>query len=126
MGPDRITPTFLLLTLAVATVATQRTEIGQNVRPYIKVDAPLVALTHARVIDGTGAAARENQTLVIRDGSIAAVGDDGRLAVPEGAAVIDLTGKSVIPGLVMVHEHFRSEEHTSELQSLRHLVCRLL
>src|SRR5262245_41154934 len=106
MGPDRITPTFLLLTLAVAAVGAQRPEIGQNVRPYIKVEAPLVALTHARVIDGTGAAARESQTLVIRDGSIAAVGDDGRVAVPEGAAVIDLTGKSVIPGLVMVHEHF--------------------
>ena len=59
-----------------------------------------------RVIDGTGAAARENQTLVIRDGSIAAIGDAGvdarrRPARPS----IDLTGKSVIPGLVMMHEH---------------------
>ena len=73
--------------------------------PYIKVQAPVVALVHARVIDGTGAAAREDQTIVIRDGNIAAIGDAARIAPPPGATVIDLTGKSVIPGLVMLHEH---------------------
>jgi enamidase len=64
-----------------------------------------VALTHVRVIDGTGAPARENQTVVIRDGSIASVGDASRAQIPAGALVMDLTGKSVIPGLVLVHEH---------------------
>ena len=73
--------------------------------PYIKVNAPVIALTHVRVIDGTGAGARENQTLVIRDGSIAAIGDAGSTLAPDGATVIDLTGKSVFPGLVMMHEH---------------------
>jgi imidazolonepropionase-like amidohydrolase len=58
-----------------------------------------------RVIDGTGAPAREGQTLVIRDANIAEVGDAARVKVPEGATVIDLAGKSVIPGFVMVHEH---------------------
>ncbi len=96
----------LVFASASAMAVAQRPEIGQNVRPYVKVDAAVVALTHARVIDGTGGQARESQTLVIRDGSIAAVGDDGRIDVPEGATVVDLTGKSVIPGLVMVHEHF--------------------
>jgi enamidase len=60
------------------------------------------------VIDGTGAPAREDQTLIIRDGRIAAVGASGSTAVPSGAQVIDLAGKSVIPGLVMVHEHLFS------------------
>ena len=105
MRPNRRATTPLIVAFAVGTIAAQRPEIGQNVRPYVKVDATVVALTHTRVIDGTGAAARENQTLVIRDGLIAAAGDDGRVAVPDGATVIDLTGKSVIPGLVMVHEH---------------------
>jgi enamidase len=73
--------------------------------PYIKVSAPAVALTHARVIDGTGAAPRENQTLVIRDGLIAALGDSASAPTPAGATAIDLSGKSVIPGLVMMHEH---------------------
>jgi enamidase len=106
MRPYRTATTLLILVLASGITPAQRPEIGQNVRPYVKVDAAIVAFTHARVIDGTGAAARENQTLVIRDGSIAAVGDDGRVTVPEGATIIDLTGKSLIPGMVMVHEHF--------------------
>ncbi|HMD37525.1 MAG TPA: hypothetical protein VKH42_21265, partial [Vicinamibacterales bacterium] len=69
---------------------------------FTKVQGALIALTHARVIDGTGAAPKENQTIVIRDGTIAAVND---AAPPAGATVVDLAGKSVIPGLVMLHEH---------------------
>jgi imidazolonepropionase-like amidohydrolase len=72
---------------------------------FIKVQAPVVALTHVRVIDGTGGAARENQTLVIRDGTIAELGDAARVGAPAGATIVDLTGKSVMPGLVMMHEH---------------------
>ena len=72
---------------------------------FIKITGPVIALTHARVIDGTGAAARADQTLVIRDGSIAAVGDATAVTPPAGATVVDLTGRSVMPGLVMMHEH---------------------
>jgi imidazolonepropionase-like amidohydrolase len=77
---------------------------GKVVQPYVKVDAPVVALLHARVIDGTGAPARANQTLIIKDGRIAAVGDDG-LAIPAGAKRMDLTGRTVFPGLVGMHDH---------------------
>lgn len=69
---------------------------------FTKISAPVVALTHARVIDGTGRPALENQTVIIRDGVIAAIGSE---APPAGATVVDLTGKSLIPGLVMMHEH---------------------
>src|SRR5262249_23575289 len=54
---------------------------------------------------GTGAAARENQTIVIRGGDIAELGDASRVVPPSDASVVDLTGKSIVPGLVMVHEH---------------------
>lgn len=73
--------------------------------PYIVAREPVIALTNVRVIDGTGAPAREGQTIVIRDGRISAVGPASSTAVPAGAAVRDLTGKTVIPGLVMLHEH---------------------
>src|SRR6185369_10722805 len=73
--------------------------------PFIKIQAPVVALVHARVIDGSGAPSREDQTLVIRDGNIAALGDSARTPPPAGATIVDLTGKSVLPGLVMMHEH---------------------
>ena len=83
----------------------QPATLSQAVRAYVSVDAPVVALTHARVIDGTGAAPRDDQALIIRNGSIAAVGPTASTPIPSGAHTIDLTGKTVIPGLVMVHEH---------------------
>jgi imidazolonepropionase-like amidohydrolase len=86
-------------------LAAQRSQLAAAQREYVRVDAPVVVLTHARVIDGTGAAPREDQTLVIRDGMISEVASSTALAVPAGATVVDLTGKSVMPGLVMVHEH---------------------
>lgn len=104
----RFAPVALALMATAATtydITAQRPELAPAVRAYITTDAPVIVLTHARVIDGTGAAPREDQTVVLRDGNIAAMGDFGRVAVPDGATTIDLTGKSVIPGLVMVHEH---------------------
>lgn len=96
---------LLALALLAAPLSAQRPTLAVGVRPYVAVDTPVVALIHARVIDGTGAPVRNDQTLIIRDGTIVAVGDARSVAVPTGAQVIDLTGKSVIPGLVMVHEH---------------------
>ncbi|HCU12605.1 MAG TPA: hypothetical protein DGB72_10825 [Gemmatimonadetes bacterium] len=91
--------------LASAELRAQRPTLSVAVRSFVVVDSPVVALTHARVIDGTGAAARDDQTVIIRDGRIAALGPSRSVAVPGGAQVVDLTGKTVIPGLVMVHEH---------------------
>jgi imidazolonepropionase-like amidohydrolase len=91
--------------------------------PEISVSAPLVALVHARLFDATSPAVREDQTLVIRDGKIAAAGPFGAVQVPDGARTLDLTGKTVIPGLVMVHEHLyyavrvgNGPFHTNEME----------
>jgi len=86
-------------------VAQQRPTLSNAVRAYVSVEAPLIALTHVRVIDGTGAAPREDQTLILNNGVITTMGSSASTDVPAGAQTIDLTGKSVIPGLVMVHEH---------------------
>ncbi len=72
---------------------------------FIVANEPVIALTNARVIDGTGAAPRERQTIVMRDGRIVSFGPTASTTVPAGAAVRDLSGKTVIPGLVMLHEH---------------------
>src|SRR4029453_5592008 len=84
---------------SLAALSAQRPQLAEGGRAFVKVDAPIVALTDARVIDGTGAAPKENQTLVLRDGSIAAVGDAAAVKLPDGATVVDLSGKSVLPGL---------------------------
>jgi enamidase len=98
---------ILLAALAIVANAQRagRTPLTQSVQQFVATNAPTIALTHVRVIDGTGAPARGDQTVVIRDGQIIAAGDAARTQIPAGATEIDLTGKSVIPGLVMVHEH---------------------
>jgi imidazolonepropionase-like amidohydrolase len=79
--------------------------LSPEVKAFVKSDAPVIALTHVRVIDGTGAAARENQTVVLAKGKIESMGDAATAAVPSGAQVMDMTGDSVIPGLVGMHDH---------------------
>src|SRR4051812_47205523 len=91
---------------AMAAVHAQQPPTNPNARQnFVKIDSPVVVLTHVRVVDGTGQPARENQTIVIRDGRIAEVNDTPRVTLPAGANIIDLPGRTVIPGLVMLHEH---------------------
>src|SRR5216684_1826008 len=78
--------------------------ISSDVRQFVKAEAPVIVLTHIRVIDGTDAPARENQTVIIAKGRIDSVGD-ATLSIPAGAKVMDLHGDSVIPGLVGMHDH---------------------
>ncbi|MDE3052509.1 MAG: amidohydrolase family protein [Gemmatimonadota bacterium] len=91
--------------LLAATAAAQRPTLGPAVRPFVVVDTSVVALTHVRVIDGTGAPPADDQTVVIENGAIATMGPTGDVAIPAGARIMDLGGQSVIPGLVMMHEH---------------------
>ena len=104
-APTPSIATLVALTAAASTLAAQRPTIADTVRRFVQVDTTVVALTHVRVIDGTGAPARADQTIVIRDGRIATIGPTSSTSPPSGALVMDLSGKSVIPGLVMVHEH---------------------
>jgi len=78
---------------------------GQDVERYVAVPRGSVALTHATVIDGTGAPAQHDRTIVIDGERIVAVGPSGDVDVPGGARVIDLTGQTVIPGIVGLHNH---------------------
>ena len=96
---------FTAVSIAPTLSAQSRPALSPSVRAFVAVDSAMVALRHVRVIDGTGAPARDDQTVILRDGRIAAVGAEGRVAIPAGAFEMDLTGQSVIPGLVMVHEH---------------------
>ena len=78
---------------------------NQAVRQFVSVSDSVVALTNVRVIDGTGAAARDSQTIVMKGGVIHAVGNAGQVTVPAGARTMDLVGRTVMPGYVMLHEH---------------------
>lgn len=96
----------LLSLTAVFFLAAQTPQaLSPGVRGFVTVDAPLFALTHVRVIDGTGAPAREDQTIVVSGGKILATGDTASTSIPAGAKVFEKREYTVIPGLVGMHDH---------------------
>jgi imidazolonepropionase-like amidohydrolase len=103
----RTNPILLVLAaLLPATAAAQSHEqLAPGVREFVSVAEPVIALTNVRVIDGTGAAPREGQTVVIENGRITAVGTAATTRPPAGARVLDLTGHTVFPGIVGMHNH---------------------
>jgi imidazolonepropionase-like amidohydrolase len=102
----RIVFLVALVLLSPRVLPAQRPDsLGEEVRKYVAVDAPVVALTHATLLDGTGADPRLDQTIVIRDGRIADVGPAGSVVIPDGAQTMELGGSTVIPGMVGMHDH---------------------
>ncbi len=66
-----------------------------------------------RLIDGTGRPPLDDAVIVIRDGRFAAIGRDSEVAVPPGAEVLDVAGKTVLPGFIDGHAHL--EDFHNEL-----------
>lgn len=95
----------LHLLLALAAPAQRPDSLAASVREYVTVDTSLLALTHVLLVDGTGAAPKPDQTIVIRDGRIAAVGPAASVQIPAGARTMDMSGSTVIPGLIGMHDH---------------------
>jgi len=94
----------IVCVLLAASLASSQT-LSPQVKAFVKVDAPVIALSHVRVIDGTGAPAREDQTVILSHGKIESVADAPAVTVPKEAQVLDLQGYTVIPGLVGMHDH---------------------
>jgi imidazolonepropionase-like amidohydrolase len=99
---NRITLYLALLFLSINAIAQGPAPDSQQ---YIRVSGPLMALTNVRIVDGTGAAPLENQTIVIADGKISMIGPTAATTYPANAKTIDLTGYTVLPGLVGMHNH---------------------
>jgi imidazolonepropionase-like amidohydrolase len=93
-------PVFLFFCFTISSFA--QTPDRQQ---FIRVEAPVIALAHVRVIDGTGAAPRDDQTIVISGGKIQSVGPSADAKVPANAQTLDLQGYTVLPGLVGMHNH---------------------
>jgi len=97
---------FLSTLFLLAALAPGRAQqFTPQVQEFIKVSAPSVALTDAKVMDGTGRPAQLHQTVLLQGGRIVQVGPLKKVKVPAGAQVINCAGKTLIPGLVMLHEH---------------------
>src|SRR5260370_32633481 len=79
--------------------------LSPEVKEFVKVDAPVVALEHVRVIDGNGGPARADQTIMMVRGKIESVTSKTSASVHKDAQVLDLRGYSVVPGIVGMHDH---------------------
>ncbi len=100
----RIGSVFALF-LFLLPAAAQTPELSKGVKELVRVNAPKVILTHVRVIDGTGAAAVEDQNVVIAGGKIRAIEPGAEVAAAADSTVVDLHGYTVMPGIVGMHNH---------------------
>jgi imidazolonepropionase-like amidohydrolase len=106
----RLSPALILFALSSPAFAQDMDDMAapppvsqSDDAKFIAYNQPVIAFTHAEIVDGTGAAAKYDQTLIVKDGRIVAIG--ARAAVPKDATVIDARGKTLLPGFVMMHEH---------------------
>ena len=108
-----IAPNLLLRAIAVTLAlwillplsAEQQGGADRSKDDFVRVHSHTVAIEHVRVIDGTGAPARPDQTIVISAGKIAAIGDTRSTQIPPNAERLDFSGYSALPGLVGMHDH---------------------
>ena len=73
--------------------------VGTQTRPLV--------IQGATLIDGTGRPALTDSVVIVQDGRFQAVGNRGEVSIPQGAEVIDAKGKTVLPGLIDGHCHYR-------------------
>ena len=91
------------LIVPAAAQAQRAAKFSEATKAFVTADEPVILIRDARLLDGVHWNAVEHQDMLVRDGRIALVG--GRIDPPAGAKVIDAAGKTLMPGLVTVHEH---------------------
>ena len=106
------------LHLLIAGLAVILTGCGDGAAPGNQAPdgAGGLALVGAQLIDATGAPAVADSVVVVRDGRIASAGPRDTTPVPDGAETLDVTGKTIIPGLVNLHVHYREGPEEIERQ----------
>jgi imidazolonepropionase-like amidohydrolase len=97
---------FLVLILGAHSTVAAAAPLSPDVQAVVAFDSPTVAIAHVRVIDGTGAPPRADQTVILDHGKILAIGPAASTPAPSGARVVAIENATVIPGLVGMHDHF--------------------
>lgn len=89
-------------------------DFSKNVQRFIAHDAPEYVITDVQIIDGTGATPVTGQYVVIKNGRIAEIGPMHAAKAPNVKVSIDGSGKTLMPGMVMLHEHMYYTASTAE------------
>jgi imidazolonepropionase-like amidohydrolase len=96
---------LVFVCLATVTFAMAQQPGQPATQDFVRVPAGVIALEHVRLIDGTGAAAKADQTILISGAKITAIGPSASAQLPAGATRMDFSGYSALPGLVGMHDH---------------------
>lgn len=95
---------ILILIVVVAQISYGQT-LSKQVLDYVSIQDSIVVIKNATLIDGSGSEVKYNQDILLVNDRIVTIGQSNEIDIPERASVIDGTGKTVIPGLIMMHEH---------------------
>ncbi|GAC1452766.1 MAG: amidohydrolase family protein [Chitinophagaceae bacterium] len=107
-------PAFILIVFLLFIITLGAQPFTPQVSAFITIPAGAIALTDVKIIDGTGGPAKEHQTLLVQNDRIAGVGAAKEITIPADAVIIKCSGKTILPGLVMLHEHLY---YTSPLEA---------
>lgn len=80
-------------------------EFSKQVIDFIEIQDSIIAITNVTLIDGTGGVIKENYDIMFINNRITSIAKSGELKIQKNAKIIDGTGKTVIPGFIMMHEH---------------------
>ena len=103
----------LMLRACVAVaIAASTTVLDADAPATAQAAGPVTAIKAGRLVDVAAGRVRNDQVVLVQDGRITAVGPAGATPVPAGAKVIDLSGHTVLPGLIDTHTHVTSDPAT--------------
>src|SRR5580692_7420372 len=109
-----LSASYLLLALQ----AISQTTFSPAVKKFIDYDTAVITFTQCKLADVKHLKVLEDQTVIVRNGIITAVDDSKKLAPLAGSTVIDLTGKSLLPGFVLLHEHMFYAAYSADFSYL--------
>lgn len=97
---------WMAMTICLSTnLCFSQINFSNETKKYIDYNDPVIVFKNALLIDGKGNPAKPHQTVITSNGKIDWVGDDAKASAPRDGKIIDLNGKALMPGLVMLHEH---------------------
>ncbi len=118
---------FFQLPLSKVTLGSTKQIAGEvedgSTHVLLKVDVPRsipqgsYVMRGAKIITMKGDEVLSKADLVVENGRITAVGLSGKVAVPEGATVIDARGKTIMPGIIDIHAHWGMPRGILDLQN---------
>ncbi|SHF01451.1 Imidazolonepropionase [Arenibacter palladensis] len=91
-------------------IQSTRIDISDYSQSFISFDSPNIALSNVKIIDGTGNPSKNSQTVLMENGIIVGIGDANDIQIADDFFELNLSGRTIIPGIIGMHNHMRIPE----------------